>query len=81
MDKEYLSEIATEDEFITNYLINKHKAKIEDSTMYIKQQQELCKHRLVIKKHSRVDGDGSPEFYTHFSCKICDKKWTEEGSK
>lgn len=71
----------TEQELLTRYIIRIEQKRIREAEIVIADWQRGCDHRLAEVKHRRVDYDNTPEFFTDFKCPICDKRWTEEGSK
>lgn len=64
--------------------------KIKEEIAYLQgvlaEIQEECSHprHCVTKKHEANTGGydvGSDRYWTNFHCNLCDKRWTEEGSK
>ena len=71
----------TEEELLTRYIIRRRKENILEANQTIAEWQSTCKHRHVNIEHRRVDAYPKPEFYSNMRCLVCDKRWTEEGSK
>jgi hypothetical protein len=70
------------DEFHIKWNIDMLTLDIQDKRNQIFQLQAKCLHGVVKKKHRSYDGYSEPtEYYTDFSCEICNKHWTEKGSK
>lgn len=64
------------------WAIDKHLNTISTCYKEIESLQQECLHGVVIKRHKSYDGYGeATEYYTDFKCSICDKYWTEKGSK
>lgn len=70
----------TEEELIIKYIIRNCNARIKEARTTMAKMQDDCKHRHVNIEHKRVDSY-PPEFYSNMRCLVCDKCWTEEGSK
>lgn len=72
----------TDDELLTRYIIRKRKDNIRESNQVIAEWQTACKHKHVNIEHKRIDSYGTgAEFYSNMRCLVCDKRWTEAGSK
>ena len=55
---------------------------IIDARQVIEEWRIKCKHRHVNIEHKRIDSyDNGASFYSNMRCLVCDKRWTEEGSK
>lgn len=72
----------TNEEFLIRYSVDWRIEAIRKLNSELDGIMERCTHSVVDKQHKRIDSYGEkPDFYTNFHCKICDKRWIENGSK
>lgn len=62
------------------------KTQIADLEARVSEIQTQCSHpaAALTKKHGASTGNYDPSndgYWTEFHCGLCDKHWTEEGSK
>jgi len=67
-------------------IIEKLKSQISELYKQVETIQAQCSHpkEAVTKKHSADTGNYDPSadrYWTDFTCDLCQKHWTEEGSK
>lgn len=64
--------------------VTKLKAEMEEMNNKIKRIQEECSHPsdCVTKNHGGSTGNPYErnEYWTDFTCSLCEKRWTLEGS-
>lgn len=66
--------------------IEELQLQIAQCSRQIKEIQAECSHpkSCLTKKHGADTGNWCPSddsYWTDFHCSLCDKRWTEEGSK
>lgn len=67
-------------------IIDKYKQQIKEITEIINRIQDECNHPSIVltKTHGSNIGNYDPSadcYWTDFRCSLCEKEWTEEGSK
>lgn len=67
-------------------IIKEYREEIVALQTKIAKIQDKCNHpkEATTKKHGSNTGNYDPSadcYWTDFHCKLCDKQWTEDGSK
>ena len=63
--------------------IIEYKYEIEELRAEIEDLQNICQHTEYMKEHKGSTGNWYPGddcYWTNFTCQICNKHWTVEGS-
>jgi hypothetical protein len=64
--------------------VNSIKISLEALKQALEDIQSKCSHLQVEKTHGGDTGNYDPSndhYWTEFHCLVCDKRWTEDGSK